>query len=234
MTATARMAHQKRHRKPVVLLFAGAILASGCSSAGLTTTTTRRSTTTTIPASNAALILAGEFQAGEAATFTTSYLIIPPTQQASTLTIAQEPPNAVYRYARGSSVTEYILVRSKTYLCKRVASWSCVRWTRASPMSLIARLFEVGTNLGYLQDSSPHHATYSSLRVDGIALSCVTIHDEPPVPSATVMICLTAQGVLGSFLATGLGVPSFQILSYRNSVPANVFVLPAPPAELTT
>ena len=103
--------------------------------------------------------------------FTASYLITPPTQVASTLTIAQERPNAVYRYARDSTVTEYILVRGKTYLCKRGADWSCVRWTRASPRMFVCRLFGVGTCLGYLQNSSPDHATYSSRRVDGIALS---------------------------------------------------------------
>ena len=216
----------------VVWLFVGVSLASGCASQAATTTTSLRTTTTTIPASNAALILAGEFQAGEVATFTASYLITPPTQLASTLTIAQEPPNAVYRYARGSSVTEYILIRGKTYFCKRAGRWSCVRWTQASPMMLFARLFGVGTDLGYLQNTSPHHATYSSRRVDGIALSCVTIRNERPVLSATVTICLTAGGILGSFIATGLDVPSFEIVGYRNSVSRNAFVLPAPPNAL--
>ena len=40
-------------------------------------------------------------------------------------------------------------------------------------------------------------------------------------------ICLMAGGILGFFIATGLDVPSFEIVGYRNSVSRNAFVLPA-------
>ena len=55
-------------------------------------------------------------------------------------------------------MTEYILVRGKTYLCKRAGRLELCPVDGASPMMLFARLFGVGTDLGYLQNSSPHHA----------------------------------------------------------------------------
>ena len=40
-------------------------------------------------------------------------------------------------------------------------------------------------------------------------------------------ICLMAGDILGFFIATGLDVPSFEIVGYRNSVSHNAFVLSA-------
>jgi len=236
----------KSRTSMLALMIGGALLAAGCSNSGSSgTTTTQAPTTTTTPSgssstttttqSNPAEGLLGKFQSGEHATFTASYKITSATSPGSTLTIAQQPPNSLFKITTSSSTTEFIQTSGKTYLCSEIVSkWSCYSEGASSPEAALVKLYEPQTYLPYFQAAARAaggHATYSQKTVNGLSLSCIAVTGVTG-EEGTATVCVTAQGILGLVSSTAGKGSSFEIQSYSGSVSGNAFVLPAKPTSL--
>ena len=195
----------------IVLVATVAILAAGCSNAGSgttttttttttapsttsttaasttsttaasTTSTTAASTTSTVPGGKSGSTLLNLFKSGEHVTFTATYKVTGTSGSLSSLTLAQESPNLLFKGATSSGTFELVTLGAKSYICSQTAgAWTC--FTLGSGTSIpeadLFALYEPKTYLPEFQaaaSAAGGHATYSTKTVNGYSLSCLSV-----------------------------------------------------------
>ncbi|MFZ2058586.1 MAG: hypothetical protein WAV54_14360 [Acidimicrobiales bacterium] len=244
----------------LALLTTVAVLAAGCSSSSTSTTTTKphsssttttaapststtttpsgSSSTTTTPSGPSGSALLGKFKSGENATFVATYKFTSSTQELTSLTMARQGSDSLFKGTTSSSNFELITTGGKSYLCMTPSSGSASCYKETGSASSLAGIFDAyssSTYLPYFQEAasaSGGHATYSSKTVNGIPLSCVSVSNAGGNAGT---FCVTAQGVLGYVSWSGTTTTdsgSFELESYSTSVPSDEFTLPATPTTI--
>ena len=213
--------------------------AAGSTGTTPTTTGASGSTTTTSGSSLGASFL-GKFQSGAHATFTATYKITSGSSASklSSLTIAQQSPNSLFKGVSGGSTFEFLSIGTKSYLCSQTAGkWICLNGGKSNPEASLLTVYQPGAYLPYVQAAAKAHgatATYSTKSVNGFSLSCVSVTGAKG-EQGTGTFCVTAQGVLG-YVAWSGNTPansgSFEITDYSTSVPGSDFTLPAKPTSI--
>ena len=236
----------------LALLTTVAVLAAGCSSSstGTTTTTTKPagssntttkpagSSTTTTPSGLSGSGLLSKFRSGENATFIATYRFTTSTQDLTSLTIARQGSDSIFKGTTASSDFELVTTGGKSYVCTTPTGGSTTCYKETGIGSSLAEIFDAYSSSAYLPyfqeaaSASGGHATFSSKSVNGISLSCVSVSN---VGSNAGTFCVTAQGVLGYVGWSGTKKSaggSFEITSFQTSVPSNEFTLPAKPTTI--
>ena len=205
-----------------------------------TTAGSNTSTTSTVPGGKSGSTLLNLFKSGEHVTFTATYKVTGTSGALSSLTLAQESPNLLFKGATSSGTFELVTLGAKSYICSQTAgAWTC--FTLGSGTSIpeadLFALYEPKTYLPEFQaaaSAAGGHATYSTKTVNGYSLSCLSASGVPG-ENGSGTFCVTAQGVLGYVSWTGAKASdsgSFEITSYSTSVPASDFSLPATPTKI--
>ena len=249
MTKLARSSRCTRGALGTALLATVAILAASCSSstapattsttAAQTTSTTAASTTSTTAAGGSVANLLNLFKTGQGATFTATYKIMG-SGSLTTLTLAQQSSDLLFKGSSASGNFELISLGAKSYICIQqgaAGSWTCYDSgaTTASYADMFA-LYEPKNYLPYFQAAAAAaggHASYSTKTVGGYTLQCITVSGVKG-ETGTGTFCVTPQGVLGyvGWSGSGAKAGSFEISSYSATVPASDFTLPATPSKL--
>ncbi len=208
---------------------------STSTTSGATGATGSSTTTTTTSAGGLGSAFLGKFQSGEHLTFTATYKITSSkgTDKLTSLTIAQQSPNQLFRAVTSTGTFEFLTIGSKSYLCSQTAGkWICLNGGKSLPEADLFAVYEPGTYLPLVQAAAKDgaHATYSTMTVNGFPLQCVTVTGATG-QKGTGTFCVTSQGVLGyvSYSGTGSGSGSFSITNFSGSVPGSDFTLPAKP-----
>jgi len=193
-----------------------------------------------VPAGKSGSSLLNLFKSGQHETFTATYKVTSASKSLSSLTLAQESPNLLFRGSTSTGTFELITLGAKSYICSQTAgTWTCFTMGTgtANPEAELFALYEPKTYLPEFQaaaSAAGGHATFSSKTVNGYSLSCLTVSGVPG-ENGSGTFCVTAQGVLGYVSWTGLKPSesgSFEITSYSTSVPASEFTLPAAPTKI--
>jgi hypothetical protein len=221
-----------------------ALVAAACSSSTTTTTTTTKpaasSTTTTTSASSKGSALLGKFQSGEHATFIATYKISTAASSALTsLTIAQQSPNSLFKGTSSEGSFEVLTTGGKTYGCEIPASGSatCMPVAEFGTYAAMLKIFQSSNYLPYFEAAAAAkgvHVTFSTKTLADIALSCLSVSRMTSAVTSGEF-CVTAQGVLAYASwtgATAMESGSFYITSFSTSVPAGEFTLPATPTSI--
>jgi len=205
---------------------------STSTTAGATGASTTTSTTSAGALGSAFL---GKFQSGEHLTFTATYKITSSngTDKLTSLTIAQQSPNQLFRAVTSTGTFEFLTIGTKSYLCSQTAGkWICLNGGKSLPEADLFAVYEPGTYLPLVQAAAKDgaHATYSTKTVNGFPLQCVTVTGATG-QKGTGTFCVTSQGVLGyvSYSGAASGSGSFSITNFSGSVPGSDFTLPAKP-----
>jgi hypothetical protein len=256
---------KSRSTAGIVLVATIAIVAAGCSksSSGTTTTTTTTTSTTapsttsttaasttsttaastttsTAPGGKSGSALLDLFKSGQHVTFAATYKVSGASGSLSSLTLAQQSPNLLFKGSTSSGTFELITTGAKSYICSQTAgAWTCFSsgTATANPEAELFALYEPKTYLPEFQaaaNAAGGHATFSSKTVNGFSLSCLSVSGVPG-ENGSGTFCMTSQGVLGYVSWTGAKASesgSFEITSYSATVPASDFTLPATPTKI--
>ena len=202
---------------------------------GATGATGNSTTTSTTSAGGLGSAFLGKFQSGEHLTFTATYTITSSsgTDKLTSLTIAQQSPNQLFKAVTTTGTFEFLTIGTKSYLCSQTAGkWICLNGGKSLPEADLFAVYEPGTYLPLVQAAAKDgaHASYSTKTVNGFPLQCVTVTGATG-QKGTGTFCVTSQGVLGyvSYSGTGSGSGSFSITNFSGSVPGSDFTLPAKP-----
>ncbi len=216
--------------------------AAAATSTTTTTTVAASSSTTTTSAGVLGSSLLSKFKAGEHATFLATYKITSGSSKSlTTLTIAQQPPNALFEGTGSTGKFELISLGNKSYVCSTQSSGGtgalCFNAGANAAEADLFALYEPNFYLPYFQAAAKTEGaqvSYSSKSVSGISLSCISVTGATG-EKGTGTFCVTPEGVLGYVSWTGSTASqagSFEITSFSTSVPANEFTLPATPTKI--
>ena len=205
-----------------------------------TTSTTSAATTTTAAGGKSGSALLNLFKSGQHVTFTATYKITSASKSLSSLTLAQQGSDTLFKGATSSGTFELITLGTKSYICSQSNStWSCFSsgTGTTNPEASLFALYEPSTYLPEFQaaaNAAGGHASYSTKTVNGYQLSCLSVSGVPG-ENGSGTFCVTSAGVLGYVAWTGAKASesgSFEISSYSTTVPASEFTLPATPTKL--
>jgi hypothetical protein len=180
------------------------------------------------------------FKSGQHVTFTATYKITSASKSLSSLTLAQQGSDTLFKGTTSSGTFELITLGTKSYICSQSNStWSCFSsgTGTTNPEAALFALYEPSTYLPEFQaaaSAAGGHASYSTKTVNGYQLSCLSVSGVPG-ENGSGTFCVTSAGVLGYVAWTGAKASesgSFEISSYSTSVPASEFTLPATPTKL--
>jgi hypothetical protein len=193
------------------------------------------STTTTTSPSALGSVLLGRFKAGEDTTFIAQYAIHTAASSAlASLTIAQQPPNSLFKGTSTEGSFEVLTTNGTTYGCEVPASGSAVCYPVAdfATYASMLKIFQPKNYLPYFEAAAAAkgvHVTYSSKTLAGLSLSCLSVSRMSSAVTSGEF-CITSQGVLAYASwtgATAMESGSFYITSFSTDVPAGTFTLPA-------
>ena len=96
------------------------------------------------------------------------------TDKLTSLTIAQQSPNQLFKAVTSTGTFEFLTIGTKSYLCSQTASkWICLNGGKSLPEADLFAVYEPGTYLPLVQAAAKDgaHASYSSKTVNGFPLS---------------------------------------------------------------